>query len=129
MPITQAERTAQEQAGNLVNKEVLQNQNSLIDHLMEKEIFSYEDVGNLYKTDNELLDEGFKAEEIENGDADNMKEIYEWWLVSDWLLDKLEAEGEPVLRTDYGDWWGRTCTGQAIALDSVIQKIAKEFKF
>lgn len=52
------------------------------------------------------------------------QEIYEWWLVSDWLADKLSQFEQPVLVTNYGTWWGRTCTGQAIKLDYVIQKIA-----
>lgn len=51
------------------------------------------------------------------------QEIMEWWLCSDWLLEKLQARGEPVLHTDYGDWWGRTCTGQSIILDGVIEDI------
>lgn len=51
------------------------------------------------------------------------QEIFEWWLCSDWLLDKLEERGQPVLRSDLGSWWGRTCTGQSIILDSVIEDI------
>jgi len=56
------------------------------------------------------------------------KEIYEWWLVRRDFLDDLEEKGEPVLRTDYGDWWGRCTTGQAILLDSVICNLYDEFK-
>jgi len=33
--------------------------------------------------------------------------------------------GEPILESDYGTWWGRTCTGQAIQLDGTIQKIVE----
>jgi len=54
------------------------------------------------------------------------QEIYQWWIVSDWLADKLEQHGEPVLRNNFGVWWGRTCCGQAIESDGVIQDIAKE---
>jgi hypothetical protein len=50
-------------------------------------------------------------------------EIYEWWLVSDWMFKKLEEKGEAVLKTDWGDWWGRTCTGQAIYIDGVVEEI------
>ena len=53
------------------------------------------------------------------------REIYEWWAVTDWLGDKLIQFDEPVLRNDYGTWWGRTCTGQAIILDGIMQKIAE----
>jgi hypothetical protein len=39
------------------------------------------------------------------------------------LLEKLEAKGEPILKTDFGDWWGRTTTGQSISIDGVIREI------
>ena len=51
-------------------------------------------------------------------------EVYEHWIVSDFLGRKLEEQGETV-RTVLGlTIWGRCCTGQAIALDYVIQRIA-----
>ena len=54
-------------------------------------------------------------------------EAYEHWIVSDWLADKLEAHGEMVIRDFMGlTIWGRTCSGQAIACDWVIQQIYSE---
>lgn len=51
-------------------------------------------------------------------------EAYEHWIVSGRLADKLEAKGEMVLRDFLGmTIWGRACTGQAIAMDSVIEEI------
>lgn len=48
-------------------------------------------------------------------------EIYEHWIVSDWLADKLIAAGEKVDKDFAGLCvWGRSCTGQAISLDGVI---------
>jgi len=54
-------------------------------------------------------------------------EVYEHWLVTGWLAEKLREKGECVC----DDWqgltiWGRTTTGQAIAMDPVIQQIVKE---
>lgn len=60
-------------------------------------------------------------------DEPDFKEIFEWWSVSNWLMEKLEQRGEPILHTDYGDYWGRCCTGQAIAMDSVIRDLVKEY--
>lgn len=55
------------------------------------------------------------------------EEAYEHWVVSDWLAGKLEAKGEMVLRDFLGlTIWGRTCTGQAISLDYVIEQIYLE---
>ena len=53
-------------------------------------------------------------------------EVLEWWLIDSWLAERLRQEGEVVIE-EYGCyWWGRSTSGQAIYLDSVIQKIAEE---
>ena len=63
-----------------------------------------------------------------NEDGDRVeKEIYEWWIVSDWLLGQLESFGEPVLKDQNSSWWGRCCTGQAIANNTVIQEIFQQY--
>jgi hypothetical protein len=47
------------------------------------------------------------------------QDIFEWWPISDqWVTKRLIEMGEPVIDSDYGAWWGRTSTGQRIALDS-----------
>jgi hypothetical protein len=53
------------------------------------------------------------------------EEVYEWWLVSRQLARSLVQVGECVLYNDYGCWWGRTCTGQAILMDGVMQRVAE----
>ena len=54
-------------------------------------------------------------------------EIYEHWIVSEWLAGRLEERGEVVERDFYGmTVWGRACTGQAILLDDVICSIYDE---
>ncbi|WP_282775476.1 hypothetical protein [Phaeodactylibacter xiamenensis] len=53
------------------------------------------------------------------------QDISEWWLVSDWLDGKLREFEQPVLEMEYGTWWGRTTTGQAIKMDYVIRKIVE----
>lgn len=51
-------------------------------------------------------------------------EVYEHWIVSDWLADQLEAHGEKVDRDFAGmTVWARTTTGQGIASDSVMVAI------
>lgn len=52
------------------------------------------------------------------------REIFEHWIVSDWLADKLAAKGERVEKDFFGmAIWGRTTTGQGIVNDSVIGEI------
>ena len=54
-------------------------------------------------------------------------EVYEHWIVSEWLADRLEAKGQSVERDFHGlTVWGRCCTGQAILLDSIICDIYDE---
>jgi hypothetical protein len=54
-------------------------------------------------------------------------EVYEHWIVSDWLAEKLKAHGERI-DDDFAGMtiWARTTTGQAISMDYVIRKITKE---
>lgn len=51
-------------------------------------------------------------------------EVYEHWAVSQWLADKLIAQGERV-DTDFAglNIWARTTTGQAIGMDGCMQRI------
>ncbi|SDU13786.1 hypothetical protein SAMN05444156_2184 [Verrucomicrobium sp. GAS474] len=55
-------------------------------------------------------------------------EVYEHWVVSRWLKQRLAEKGE-VVGELYGlSVWGRCCTGQSIALDCVFQDIAVELE-
>ena len=52
-------------------------------------------------------------------------EVLEWWRVTKQLADELLHIGEPVLRNEYGAWWGRTCSRQAIMADGTLQDVAR----
>lgn len=69
-----------------------------------------------------------EIENVDEWDLTEEVEIFEWWVVSDWLQHQLEERGEAFLKNDYGDWWGRSCSGQAIAIDSVIESIVKDYE-
>ena len=54
-------------------------------------------------------------------------EVYEHWIVSEWLANRLEEYGEAVDKDVYGMCvWGRTTTGAAIYLDWVIEQIYQD---
>lgn len=55
---------------------------------------------------------------------DNPAEVFEWWLVDPWLCARLRDIGEVVIDNGYGEWWGRTCTGQGLIMDGTLQQIA-----
>ncbi len=98
------EEPTERELESFVNSHVSSNETMLVNDLLKKEIYHWEDLENLSAED---------------------KEIYEWWSCNDWFIEKLLARGEPILRTDYKDYWGRTCTGQAISMDTVIKDIYK----
>lgn len=55
------------------------------------------------------------------------RDVYEHWIVSDWLADKLIEKGEKVDKDFAGmTIWARTTTGQAIYCDHVIEQITAE---
>jgi hypothetical protein len=122
-----------------VAREVYACQSSLVEEAFKKQVFTIDDLENMYRPfDGRLLAPNvcvrclceFRCLDSETGECetcfeDNQQpqEILEWWLVSPWLSKKLLMEGEPVLDNEYGIWWGRCASGQAIVMDYVIQKI------
>ena len=115
-----------------------------MEKLIESGIVDVDEVTNVY-TDNsdEINAFEIRIEELENDGMDEdteklqeeieeleqeqeeAKDIYEWWLISDWIARKLEEQNECMLNTDYGTWWGRTCTGHSISMDYVIEQIVR----
>lgn len=62
-------------------------------------------------------------------DADDYRrEVFEHWVISRWLADRLRARGETVAEDlmGLGPIWGRTTTGQSVAMDEVICDIYDE---
>jgi hypothetical protein len=129
----------------LVSREIYLNQSHLVEDLILKPNPDWiEYIENYYDESSEAVDEYLTCEtDIEEatwqeldvherldlarevGFEPSPQDIFEWWLVSDWLAEKLQEFEQPVLTTDYGAWWGRTCTGQAIKMDYVIRKIVE----
>jgi len=74
----------------------------------------------------ELTQEKYQniVDELESMDFDEKREIYQWFSCSDWLVRELESWGECTLDNEF---WGRTCCGQSVVLDHVIQKIAFDY--
>ena len=64
------------------------------------------------------------ADNAEECEHPQYREIFEWWAVSNYLGQKLQERGELVHDDFFGlTIWGRCTTGQAIMLDSVIEDI------
>ena len=80
------------------------------------------------KANPNMLDEQKQRDLIEQflDIKDYSREISEYWLVSDWLGEKLKEQGECVFNFELLPFvvWGRTCTGQSIYLDKCVNHIA-----
>lgn len=124
----------QEEKRAFVQNNIIFNQSNLVGELLDKDVFSMDDVENYYyiqcsecggEVDGETCincDTHFTTEERNNLDL-QAEDVLEWYLVDDWMAGRLQDVGECVLNTDFGAWWGRTCSGQAVYMDSVIDRI------
>lgn len=144
---TKEERRAidvQECAERLLQSDVLACQSSLVDALMRSDFagFAVDDIVNLFPDASswdvddcrawfdehgiETPEEVDGVETYRNLVRDNAEpaEVFEWWLVTDWMAKKLRDAGNVVLENEYGAWWGRTCTGQQLLMDGTLQDVA-----
>ncbi len=85
----------------IIDNHVLHCQSSLIDYLLSCELL------------------------LENTVCLDNEDILEWWLVTPWLARRLQDNGETVIGQYDCNWWGRTCSGQAIYMDAVMVAICE----
>ena len=125
--------TMQDITRNFIDKHILTCQSYLVSELMSKEVISIEDYINFYKSDETIKSEyDVKTEEEIQEIRDNgedIQEVFEHWLCSDWFINQMKNQNEPILETDIGTWWGRTCTGQSIYLDYNVQELAYQYSY
>ncbi len=57
-----------------------------------------------------------------------IRNIDEWWLITDRMQRWLEQRGEPILSTDLGTWWGRTAASGSLEDEDVFKDILAEMK-
>ena len=123
-------------------KEVLETTELILRHfvlscqtaLIENEAFfglmscdAYEIAENPHKDCDECAGTGLKndAECDCCDDGQVMQEPLEWWLITEHLHKALTGLGFVTLETDWGYYWGRTTSGQAIEMDNVLQDVAR----
>ena len=121
-----------------IQDHIYRNQTALVITLQEKDVdgFYFDDIENFYMSDEEIIQEyGAYARPMTDeqviehvrDNGEDVNEVFEWYLVSDWFLDRLREINEPIIDNDYGEYWGRCCTGQSIYLDHNIQELAYEW--
>jgi hypothetical protein len=90
------------------------------------------DAGQVHAPETHPDDEDQYLDELRDACRDHAQdhpaEVYEWWRVSSWLCAELRKIGEVVIDNGYGQWWGRTCTGQGWIMDGTLQTIAAQYE-
>ena len=113
--------TNQSIKAKFIQQHVYANVNSLVEYIMQAQLytteveppFTHEDIENFY------------VEDEETGESE-MQEVFQWFIVSEYLANKLSEKGEPIIRDE--NIWGRGTCGQAILLDYVITEICAEME-
>ena len=99
--------TTQDNCRRLVDNHVYHNVSYLVQELSQQQKYMDELIEVQVKYDNE----------------DYPEEALEHWCVSSWLAERLKEQGEMVIDFLGLRIWGRTTSGQAICIDSVIEDI------
>ena len=97
----------------LIGREVIHRCNIMIDELVKTDL------------QDEILEKFFSVYDEE---TDSYFEPLEFWIVGDWFGEKLKDHSEIVAELFDFTIWARRTSGQAIALDYVISRIAEEIE-
>ena len=138
-----------------VQRDVLTCFSYEMDEILKEELIKYDDIENLtdyicpacgeaFNTPEEfqqITDDNGRSygenpyicpsckEEVKENDIElQNKEIFEWWIVSSYLYNKLKEKGEVVTEWGNNFYWGRCTTGQGILLDGVISSICYDME-
>tara|TARA_S200002703_G_scaffold139634_2_gene130405 strand:+ start:251 stop:682 length:432 start_codon:yes stop_codon:yes gene_type:complete len=130
--------TKQERLNDILDKHVFQRANEIHPFLAENHGEAYSDCwSNMFYDEEQIIDllldgdaydaasedvKEFLVQEVRDNGKD-YQEIFEYWLVSDWLYDQLERSGAPVLEFKGLYFWGRTETGQCLTLDYYLNRV------
>lgn len=92
-------------------------------NLKIKKIGDFEVFLNQNKNDLQIITEDY-FNTLDFWDYEEQQEVYQWFSVSDWLENKLSEKGEVIIKNC--NYWGRSCFGQSISMDKVLQEIFLE---
>lgn len=67
-------------------------------------------------------------QELDDLENEEPEDVFEHWIVTPFFARKLQEQGEAVAEIFDFHIWGRTTTGQAIYMDSVIERVAQDME-
>lgn len=85
--------------------EVFVNQSKVVECLLDKGVFSLNDIDNL--------------------ESNKTSEVQEWWAVSQHLAFQLRQIGAVVLENEFGTWWGRREIGMHLNQDDELIRLSE----
>ena len=93
-----------------IKNEVYCLDNQVVNHLLNEEEISYDDIINLYNN---------------YGDNTEPQEIFQYFRVSEWLAKRLSELDQPIILSDEfnSSWWGRATFGQSLEMDYVWKEL------
>ena len=103
-------------AKDMIKREVMADQTELVEKLLDLSFENGVDLG--------LRLNGAALDPV----LDESDKPFHYYLVSDWLRDKLSQRGEIIVAFEDDYWWGRRSTGQPTHIDDVILEIAADVK-
>ena len=107
--------TQQQKADQLVKEHILTRVNSIVEEIAK------------HNPDADAVLDVCYPPVVEEDGEEYQPEPIEFWAVSDYLADELLKRGEAVSKDFWGlNVWGRCTSGQAIAMDTVIEDITEE---
>ena len=101
-----------------------QNQQELIDRIIDREVLTLA---------NQLIEDVFKKQEDEFIEIENLideetedyKEIFQYFIVSKYLYDKLNSVNASIFKYKGLFFWGRTDFGQCLSMNHELKQITK----
>ena len=127
----------------IINSEILTLANELAEHHLYNDEYLIDNVSNLYYEFESASHEHYECNECSNvgvvndeglcvdcfEDSDlKHKEIFQWFIVSDWLYEKLDKQGEPVVKIKGLNFWGRCGCGYSLEDETSIKNIWNELE-
>lgn len=113
---------------------VMALQGPLVNECIWRGLFKQADISNYYQyidregiwLKEELISKTKKSPGFNERYFERLKITYGWFLVEEWIAEFLEMECEPILKNEYGTWWGKTNYTRELANDPVLKSISKK---
>lgn len=106
----------------LIDIHIFKNQTALVDRYITDDMRNWDFIETNFVN--------LQDPDVEENDEDEVviREPYEYWLIDQWLYEKLEEVGAVVFTpNDWDYYYGRCETGQSLTLDYYLNKVVEKY--